>query len=104
MEVDREEFASPHRQPWMRLKSPSASIALERRETAAERRSRLKLWASVLLTLQDTAPSDQRRILGAMAERECGPYAAASALGLPRSAAVALRARAARLVKKAQSQ
>ncbi|MBI1797866.1 MAG: hypothetical protein HYR74_12545 [Candidatus Eisenbacteria bacterium] len=76
-----------------------------RSETAALRQERARLkrlrrGLELLRQLYRTLPSAQRRIVLEMKRAKCGPYVAASRLGIARSAAVALRARAQRLLAK----
>jgi len=76
---------------------PSESAVL-RSEQA--RLKRVRDGLRLLQRLYQDLPADQRRIVIEMARQKCGPYAAARRLGLARSTAVALRARAERLIAK----
>jgi len=81
--------------PSFRARSESEAMLHERLRLRKVRKGML-----LLQQMYRASPSDQRRIVTEMAKAKCGPYAAASRLGLPRSAAVALRARAERLLAK----
>jgi hypothetical protein len=61
------------------------------------RQKRVERGLRVLRRLHAAATPDQRRVLDLMRSGRCGPFAACARLGLPRSTAVALCARAKRL-------
>lgn len=73
----------------LRLVRPTEDAALSRIE--------LERHAALWSRLFAEAPDDQRRIMTQMKFGEMGPYEAAATLGLLRTTAVALRARAVRL-------
>lgn len=79
------------------FRGPSETVALQREQARLQRVSR---GMSVLRRLYEQLPAEQRRIVLEMRRSGCGPYEAAGRLGLARSTAVALRARAERLLAK----
>lgn len=81
------------------FRGPSESVALRQEQM---RLHRVQKGLQLLRKLYRTLPADQRRVVMEMAQAKCGPYQAARRLGLARSTAVALRARAERLLAKNQ--